>query len=54
MVRETNAEDSAAVASGFRIAGNIERISDHAMNILAMASGWKRRISSCPTRHSRS
>ena len=34
MVRETNAEDSAAVASGFRIAGNIERISDHAMNIL--------------------
>ena len=34
MVRETNAEDSAAVASGFRIAGNIERIGDHAMNIL--------------------
>ena len=34
MVRETNAEDSAAVAAGFRIAGNIERISDHAMNIL--------------------
>ncbi len=40
MVRETNAEDSAAVASGFRIAGNIERISDHAMNIL----GYGRRI----------
>ena len=40
MVRETNAEDSAAVASGFRIAGNIERISDHAMNIL----GYGRRM----------
>ena len=34
MLRETNAEDSAAVAAGFSIAGNIERISDHAMNIL--------------------
>ena len=40
MVRETNAEDSAAVASGFRIAGNIERIGDHAMNIL----GYSQRL----------
>ena len=34
MVRETNQEDSAALAAGLCISGDIERISDHAMNIL--------------------
>ena len=33
MVRETNAADSAAMSSYFKITGNIERIGDHAMNI---------------------
>ena len=33
MVRETNAKDSSAMSSYFKITGNIERIGDHAMNI---------------------
>lgn len=42
MVRETNDKDSACVAAGFRIAGNIERISDHAMNILGYGQRMER------------
>ena len=33
IVHETNEQDSAAVSAYFKIAGNIERIGDHAMNI---------------------
>ena len=38
IVHETNEQDSSAVSAYFKIAGNIERIGDHAMNICGYSS----------------